>query len=74
MKGEQLIVDTEKDPKALPFDQHSVARMRESQAKLTPDVVGHFPMEVSRFIYFFIKHGGCYRQGQSGKVLIFTNT
>ena len=63
-KGEQLRVEIEKDPKALQFDPHSVAWMKKSRAKLTPDVVGHFPMEVSRFVFFFIKHGGAV----SGKV------
>ena len=57
-KGEQLQVEIEKDPKALQFDPHSVAWIKKSRAKLTPDVVGHFPMEVSRFVFFFIKHGG----------------
>ena len=32
--------------------------MIRSKEKLVADVVGHVPQEISRFVYFFLHHGG----------------
>ena len=32
--------------------------MLKNKAKLVADVVGHVPQEISRFAYYFLKHGG----------------
>jgi len=32
--------------------------MMKSKEKLVPNVVGHVPQEISRFVYFFLHHGG----------------
>ena len=58
VKGEVLGVQIEKNAEALQIDPHAVAWTRKSVEKLVPDIVGHFPMEISRFVYYFIRHGG----------------
>ena len=32
--------------------------MLKRRNKLIPDIVGHLPREISRFIWFFLTHGG----------------
>ena len=32
--------------------------MMNSKENLLPDVVGHVPQEISRFVYFLLHHGG----------------
>ena len=57
-KGQKLFAKREEDEKALLVDEYSVAWMMKSKARLVADVVGHVPQEISRFVYFFLKHGG----------------
>lgn len=48
----------ERDGDALLVDQYVVAWMMKSKGKLVAGVVGHVPQEISRFVYFFLHHGG----------------
>lgn len=48
----------ERDADALLVDQYAVAWMTKSKQKLVADVVGQVPQEISRFVYFFLQHGG----------------
>ena len=43
---------------ALRFDPFSIAFARKSVEYLTPLAVGHIPLEISRFVYFFLERGG----------------
>ena len=38
--------------------KYAVAWMLNNKAKVVADVVGHVPQEISRFAYYFLKHGG----------------
>ena len=40
------------------MNKYAVAWMFKSKGKLVADVVGHVPQEISRFVYFFLTHGG----------------
>ena len=44
--------------KPLLADSFAVAWKRKTITKLTPDVVGHIPREISRAVYFLLTHGG----------------
>ena len=57
-KGQRLYGQKERDADALLVDQYVVAWMIKSKEKLVPNVVGHVPQEISRFVYFFLHHGG----------------
>ena len=57
-RDETLRVKKEESHDALIHDPHSVAFTRKSRARLTPDVVGHFPLEISRYVWFFLNRGG----------------
>ena len=60
-KNQRLYAQRERDPDdpdALLVDQYAVAWMMKSKEKLVADVVGHDPQEISRFVYFFLHHGG----------------
>ena len=48
----------ETDVVALKFDPYSIAFTRKTIEYLTPVVVGHVPLEISRFVYFFLERGG----------------
>ena len=39
------------------IDPYSIAWMFKRVNKLVPDVVGHIPQEISRFVWFFIERG-----------------
>ena len=43
---------------ALRFDPFSIAFARKSVEYLTPLAVGHIPLEISRFVYFFLERTG----------------
>ena len=43
--------------KALSIDPYSVTWMKKCKSKLLPDVVGHVPLEISRFVTFFMNRG-----------------
>lgn len=57
-KGEALECKRETDPVALRFDPYSIAFTRRSIEFLTPLTVGHMPLEISRFVWFFLERGG----------------
>ena len=57
-KGQRLYGQKERDADALLVDQYAVAWMMKSKENLLPDVVGHVPQEISRFVYFLLHHGG----------------
>ena len=57
-KGQRLYGQKERDADALLVDQYPVAWMMNSKENLLPDVVGHVPQEISRFVYFLLHHGG----------------
>ena len=47
----------EQDTDALVY-QYTVIWMMKSKEKLVVDIVGHVAQEISRFVYFFLHHGG----------------
>ena len=57
-KGQGLYGQKERDADALLVNQYAVAWMMKNKKKLVPDVVGHVPKEISRFVYCFLHHGG----------------
>ena len=57
-KDELLSLRKETDAVALKFDPYSIAFTRKTIVYLTPVVVGHVPLEISRFVYFFLERGG----------------
>ena len=57
-KGQRLYGQKEREADALLVDQYAVAWMMNSKENLLPDVVGHVPQEISRFVYFLLHHGG----------------
>ena len=57
-KGETLTAEKEKNKEALDIDPYAVAWMLKRRNKLIPDIVGHVPREILRFIWFFFTHGG----------------
>ena len=57
-KGEKLTAEKENNKEALDIDPYAVAWMLKRRNKLIPDIVGHVPREISRFIWFFFTLGG----------------
>ena len=57
-KDESLSFQKETDRTALKFDPFSIAFTRKTTEYLTPITVGHVPLEISRFVYFFLERGG----------------
>ena len=58
-KGDEaLSLKKETDPTALRFDPFSIAFTRKSIKYLTPLTGGDIPLEISRFVYFFLQRGG----------------
>lgn len=57
-KGEAVFAENDFDRNAVLADSFAVAWKRKLVTKLTADVVGHLPREVSRAVWFFIDHGG----------------
>ena len=57
-KGQRLYGQKERDADTVLVDQYAFTWMMKSKEKLVPDVVGHVPQEISRFVYFFLHHGG----------------
>ena len=56
--GESVFAEKETNEEALLADKFSVAWKRKLKTKLTADVVGHVPREISRAVWHFITHGG----------------
>ena len=57
-KDEALSFKKETEPVALRFDPFSIAFTRKSIEYLTPLTVGHIPLEIPRFVYFFLERRG----------------
>ena len=57
-KDEALSFKKETDLMTLRFDPFSIAFTRTSIEYLTPLMVGHIPLEISKFFYFFLERGG----------------
>ena len=57
-KDEALSFKKEIEAVALRFDPFSIAFTRKSIEYLTPLTVGHIPLEISRFVYFFLDRRG----------------
>ena len=57
-KDEALSFKKETEPVALRFDPFSIAFTGKSIEYLTPLTVGHIPLEISRFVYFFLERRG----------------
>ena len=57
-KGQKVVAKKEKNKEALDIDPYAIAWTLKKKNKLIPDVVGHVPREISRFVWFFITHGG----------------
>ena len=55
--GEKLQLRKEKNKEALDIDPYAVAWMLKRKNKLILDIVSHVPCEISRFIWFFFRHG-----------------
>ena len=55
--GEKLQLRKEKNKEALDIDPYAVAWMLKRKNKLILDIVSHVPREISRFIWFFFRHG-----------------
>ena len=52
-RGDKIFAVKEKNPQALTVDPYSIAWMLERVDKLSPEVVGHIPQEISGFVLFF---------------------
>ena len=56
MQGRKSATKTKDE--ALEIDSYAVAETTNGESKLTPDIVGHVPPEIPRFMWFFFVHGG----------------
>ena len=52
------LLEKKPNEEALLADKFSVAWKRKLKTKLTADVVGHMPREISRAVWHFITHAG----------------
>ena len=57
-RGQRLIGEIERGPRALREDPFSVAWKLVRVDRIVPDIVGHIPREISRCVHFCIQHGG----------------
>ena len=53
-RNEVLRVRKEDDQVALVIDPHLVAFTRKSIVRVVPDIVGHIPLEISCYVWFFM--------------------
>ena len=60
-RGDKLFAVKEKNPQALTVDSYSIAWMLKRVDKLSPEVVGHIPQEISRFFGFSWNAGNSQR-------------
>ena len=54
MRGDPVFAEKERDEGALLVDSFSVAWKRKLKTKLTADIIGHVPREISRAVLFFL--------------------
>ena len=57
-KEEIVFAEKESSKTALEHDPYSIAWKKKSKSKITADVVGHVPKEISRAVFFFISRSG----------------
>ena len=57
-KDDIIFAEKERNHTALEHDVYSIAWKKKTKSKLTADVVGHVPKEISRAVFFFISRGG----------------
>ena len=56
-KDEIVFAEKESIKTALEHDPYSIAWKKKNKSKITADVVGHFPKEIFRAVFFFISGG-----------------
>ena len=56
-KDEIVFAEKESIKTALEHDPYSIAWKKKNKSKITADVVGHFPKEIFRAVFFFISRG-----------------
>ena len=57
-KDEIVFAEKESSKTALEHDPYSVVWKKKKKSKITADVVGHVPKEISRTEFFFVSRGG----------------
>ena len=57
-KDEIIFAEKESSKTAVEHDPYSIAWKKKNKSKITADVVGHVPKEISRAVFFFISRGG----------------
>ena len=57
-KDEIVFAEKESSKTALEHDPYSIAWKKKNKSKITADVVGQVPKEISRSVFFFISRGG----------------
>ena len=57
-KHEIVFTEKESSKTALEHDPYSIAWKKKNKSKITADVVGHVPKEISRTVFFLISRGG----------------
>ena len=57
-KDEIVFAEKESSKTALEHDPYSIAWKKKNKSKITADVVGHVPKEISRVLFFFKSRGG----------------
>ena len=57
-KDEIVFAEKESSKTALEHDPYSIAWKKKNKSKITADVVGHVPKEISRAVFFFISRSG----------------
>ena len=57
-KDEIVFTEKESSKTVLEHDPYSIAWKKKNKSKITADVVGHVPKEISSAVFFFISRGG----------------
>ena len=57
-KDEIVFTEKESSKTALEHDPYSIAWKKKNKSKITADVVGHVPKEISRTVFFLISRDG----------------
>ena len=57
-KDEIVFAEKESSKTALEHDLYSITWKKKNKSKMTADVVGHVPKEISRAVFFFIPRSG----------------
>ena len=57
-RSQELFAENESNSNNLKFDPYAVAWKIKFAYKIAPIVIAHIPKEISRFVHFFLIHGG----------------